>query len=366
MQTLPPSNNLVRTWLAAVICGKEPCTLPDETILVEIAQAEGVLPLCHDQLRRSSAWMKLPATLRSELSRHAYQAVAIEILLAAELRLVLTTLAQENLSVLLLKGTALAYTLYPEPHLRDRCDIDLLFPTRDEAERAWSVLKTHGYQRSMTMAGDLISYEFSCYKTIHGVLTCAIDVHWRLSNSLLFAERFNFAELAEASVPISALGPHARGLCPVHALLLACIHRVSNLPDVTADRLIWLFDIHLLSKRMTEMQWELLIKVATERSLCGPILDGLQSAKAWFGTATPELALEILRAGATQTRWRFEWLSIGFLPSNAMRLRWLRQYLFPDISFMREQYGFHHPMWLPWFYAVRIVNILRRIGKLHH
>ena len=47
--------------------------------------------------------------------------------------------------MLLLKGAALAYTLYPEPHLRERCDTDLLLPSREDAERAGRVLQTLSY-----------------------------------------------------------------------------------------------------------------------------------------------------------------------------------------------------------------------------
>ena len=68
---------------------------------------------------------------------------------AAELRAVLEALARQGLPVLLLKGAALAYTLYPEPHLRNRCDADLLLPSRDEAECAGRVLQTLGYQQPM-------------------------------------------------------------------------------------------------------------------------------------------------------------------------------------------------------------------------
>ena len=38
----------------------------------------------------------------------------------------------------------------------------------------------------------------------------------------------------------------------------------------------------------------------------------------------------------------------------AARWRWLGQRLFPDAAYLREQYGFHSALWLPWFYAVRI------------
>ncbi len=81
---------------------------------------------------------------------------------AAELREVLAALAGAGLPVLLLKGAALAYTLYPEPHLRERCDTDLLLPSRDEAERAWRVLQTLGYQRPNAVSGDLIVHELGC------------------------------------------------------------------------------------------------------------------------------------------------------------------------------------------------------------
>ena len=142
-----PSPDPIRAWLAAVMRGGEPGALPpDEAGLLETARAEGVLTLCHHQLRRSSAWTQYPEPLRETLTRHAYQAVAVELMRAAELRDVLAALAQADLPVLLLKGAALAYTLYPEPHLRERCDTDLLLPSREDAERAGRVFQTLSYQ----------------------------------------------------------------------------------------------------------------------------------------------------------------------------------------------------------------------------
>ena len=59
-------------------------------------------------------------------------------------------------------------------------------------------------------------------------------------------------------------------------------------------------------------------------------------------------------------------LTLCALPSTAMRLRWLCQYLFPDADFMREQYGFRHPLALPWFYGVRIARgIAKRFQQGH-
>jgi hypothetical protein len=375
MTTLSPSPDPVKAWLAALLCSAEPGPMPDEAALLATARAEGVLALGHDRLRRSPAWTQYPETLRAALTRYAYQEVAVEMVRAAELREVLEALAREGLAVLLLKGAALAYTLYPEPHLRNRCDTDLLLPSREEAERAWRVLQTLGYQRPDAIPGDLLCSELGCYKTIQGGLTHVLDVHWRLSGATLFAERLTFAELAAAAVPILALGPQARGLSVVHALLLACLHRVAHSREGAADRLIWLYDIHRLTQRLTDEEWQQLATLAAERALCGPCCDGLSSARRWFGTTLPDEILSRLRAGADRERfdpgqirqpWRLEWLTFRALPSIAMRLRWLGQYLFPNADFMRDQYGFRNLLWLPWFYGVRIARgIAKRFRQGH-
>jgi hypothetical protein len=371
----PTALDSVKAWLAALLRGAEPGPIPDEAVLLDTARAEGVLALCRDRLRRSPAWAQYPGTLRAALTRDAYQEVAVEMMRATELREVLEALARQGLPVLLLKGAALAYTLYPEPHLRSRCDTDLLLPSREEAERAWRVMQTLGYNWPGTMHGDLISYELVCDKTSHGGLSHALDVHWRWSNAALFAERFTFTELAAAAMPVLALGPSARGLGLAHTLLLACVHRFVNLGMGIADRLIWLYDIHLLAQHLNDELWRTFTTLAEERALCGPCLDGVDNARALLATPLPDEILSRLRAGAEREgfdpcqfrpRWRYEWQTFRALPSTAMRLRRLGQLLFPNVGHMRDRYGFRHSLWLPWFYGVRIVQgIAKQIWQGH-
>ena len=54
---------------------------------------------------------------------------AIELLRKHELVRVLEALARAEVATLLLKGTALAYSLYPAPTLRPRADTDVLIST---------------------------------------------------------------------------------------------------------------------------------------------------------------------------------------------------------------------------------------------
>lgn len=370
------SNDSVRVWLAALLSGVEPSAVLDEAVLLDTAQTEGVLALCHDRLRRLPIWRQCPETLRTALTQHTYQKVAAEMLRVAELKGILAALAQAGLSVLLLKGAALAYTLYPEPHLRDRCDTDLLLPSRDEAEHAWRVLQALGYRQPNAVSGDLIVYQLNVYKNHPSGFIHAVDVQWSLSKAALFAESFSFVELAASAVTIPVLGPHAYGLDFVHALLMACIHRVFHLSDGSGNRLIWLYDIHLLAHYLTDEQWHRWMTLAEERGACGPCLDGLLTAQKFFGTVLPAEIQRKLQAGANQEgwfdphlarqRWYLDWLSLRALPSTRARLRWLGQYLFPDTSYMLRKYGIRHPLWLPWFYGVRIVQGMgKRIRQGH-
>ncbi len=52
-----------------------------------------------------------------------------------ELVAVLAALAEAGVETLLLKGTPLAYTHYPEPALRTRCDTDVLIAAATATRR---------------------------------------------------------------------------------------------------------------------------------------------------------------------------------------------------------------------------------------
>ena len=55
-----------------------------------------------------------------------------------------------------------------------------------------------------------------------------VDLHWRIANPQRVRPVLAYEELAAAAEPVPALAPRARGLRRVHALLLACVHRVAH------------------------------------------------------------------------------------------------------------------------------------------
>ena len=172
---------------------------------------------------------------------------------------------------MLLKGAALAHTHYVTPELRRRGDTDMLIRPRERIV-AREVLRDLGYQPLNLTSGSFVSYQFSVSKVDALGLQHAVDVHWRLSNRQVFGTTLSYDELAAAAVSVGDLA--ARAPAPVHALLLACMHRATHFgapffssgTETFGDRLIWLYDIHLLVTAMTAAQSEAFSRLAADRA----------------------------------------------------------------------------------------------------
>ncbi len=244
-------------YLSAILRDGE---LPDALDLADISTAEvlaactshGVAPLIYRQLHQGGSLAAWPASLQTALARQVHLHAAMDALREWELRVVLDTLTQRGIRPLLMKGTPLAYTHYPASDLRPRSDTDLLI-ARDDCQAAHQAMLDLGYTPSNAVSGELIMHQHLYTKAdAHGV-NHLFDIHWKVSNPVRFADLLPFSELVSEAVPIPTLGTAAHTLSPVHALLLACIHRVAH--HHNSRCLIWLYDIHLLVSRLTSDEW---------------------------------------------------------------------------------------------------------------
>ena len=222
------------------------------------------------------------------------QLAALELAQTHELRTILQTWAQNQIHPLLLKGTPLAYSLYPEPWLRERCDTDVLFASREDAKKAHALLEDMGYQQPNAVSGDYISHQFMSYRNASGGIPHTLDMHWRINNTWAFANAFTFDELQEAAIDVPRLGPAARSLSPAHALLLACMHRAGHISEGTANRLICLYDMHLLSKVLSEEDWDEFGTLAHYKGLGEICMDSLDAVRKAYGSEHPEGVLQVL------------------------------------------------------------------------
>ena len=174
----------------------------------------------------------------------------------------------------------------------------------------------------------------------------AWDLHWCISAHPVFAGLLTYGELAEHSVPIPALGPHARAAGRVHALLLAAVHPVMHHRNTV--RLIWLCDIDRLVRQAAADDLEQLAALAIEKKVAAVTAHSLRLSAETLGTPVPTAVLARLETVRDEASARYltagrQWLdevadSLGALPAWSERARLLRQIAFPPAAYMRSRY----------------------------
>ncbi len=277
---------LIDEWLSRVVRGEavpwpsnaEPAF---ETRLAERSRHHGVDPLVHWRLSAADWSASWPEPVRQMWRESALRAAARDLLLRNALDRVFAAFEANDIRCLLLKGAALAESIYEQSSLRTRSDTDLFIDLGD-IEPAQRALRDTGF----TIDGPVYSgHQFTAVGQgdARGV---AVDVHWRIQNAARFARTIGFGDAWSRSVP-AAQGALVRRLDDVDALIVACMHRLGN-PRHDPDRLIWLYDIHLLASSFGEDAWNALeqrgVAMGVERT-CG---SGLSRSRARFGTVIPE------------------------------------------------------------------------------
>ena len=328
---------------------------PSEAVMAA-ARGEGVHLVIADRCRVPG----FAAELRA--------AAVVEEIRARELRRVLAALADAGVEAVLLKGVALARTIYPRPELRLRSDTDLMVPAaaRGSVSR---VLPPLQYRQADEVDGEFAVGQFHFLKVDDHGIDHALDVHWRVSNVRVFADALSYDELRRAARSIPELGPHAWGPSPEHALLLACVHRVAHHDD--SRYLLWLLDVHLLAQRLTAHQQTAFARLAKERQMravCAGTLDLSQEA---FGALDRGWLDELSASGDGREPSR-AFIGGGLRPAEILltdvaateawseRLRLLREHLFPRLSYIRARYPRWPAVLLPAAYVHRVVRGLPR------
>jgi len=346
---------------------------------VALARYHGVLPLLNPCLSRMTGKETWPQKILEACREEAIYQATIELARGHEIPRVLDALAVAGVKPLVLKGGALAYSHYPSPALRPRADTDILIPPV-LAKQAEETLARLGYEQSQGITGDLISYQASWSRSDHMGATHGLDVHWRINNSQILAKVLSYGELEPRSTPLPAMGPNAYALAPVDALLLACIHRtghanvayyVGDIPYVGGDRLIWLYDIHLLISAMSRTELHEFAALAASKRIKAICFDAVMRSSQYFATSIPaEVLAALTPSGRMEPSARY--LSGGrlrqmlgdflALESWGERARWVRELACPSEAYMRSKYPDAATTWLPLLYGRRAWGWLRKLA----
>lgn len=257
---------------------------------------------------------------------------------------VVETLEAARIEVVVLKGTAHAHLLEPDPAMRHFGDLDLLVRAAD-LERAIAVLERdrgarrdapelrRGYDRRFAKGVTLVE---------DGV---EIDLHRTLLYGT-FAYSFDPDELFDRTVTFEVGGRHLRALGPEHRLLHVCYHaglgdprpRANSLRDVGRMLTLGLHDD------------DRLLAIAQRWRSMAVLARGVELARTYLGVAPPDAIERACRdwrpsaveqravasyVGANRSHTAKVRASLPFLPDTRTRAAFLVGSFVPSRGFVR-------------------------------
>jgi hypothetical protein len=321
------------------------------------AQAHGLSPWFSEP----TFFAALSALQQQQVKKHYAREYLQDQQHALHLQTLQQRLTHANLRALVIKGAALTRQIYPALGLRCKSDLDLWVPLVSLPAMR-SLLFELGYRDIPANFGNLTQPEQSFVKQ-DAERSVRIDLHWEVSSRPLLARAFPFAAIW-AQAQEFGFGSHCLAPNGIDALLIAVIHRVGHHRD--GERWIWLKDIDLLWRRMSDADQAACIARATERGVRALVHEALQSTAAIFNTPISETSTAALSArtpaelSARLLEPKTSLLAFDF-QSLALRdfLRLLGEHLFPPAAYMQHRFGRHAGWRRPWNHVKRWISSRR-------
>lgn len=292
----------------------------------------------------------------------------------------LDVFAAAGIAVVLLKGTALAYDLYPDPATRIRGDTDVLIAPGDLVH-ARNLLESRGFTRESGtegLFGNLHSQEIWKHTTDHGE-EHVVDLHWQVLNSPFLKAIMPRDACIRGARALPTLGPHARAMSRSWMLFHACIHRAVHISNpyfvdgrayLGGDRLIWLYDIKLMARACSAEDWGELVRIAHDAQVSALCREALVAARDGLGAILPDTVDMALAHGHTApaivhyltraSQFDRAWRDLRASHGLAAKSRYALAQLLPAREIVRKRFGGAADTPLALLYARRLGEIIAR------
>lgn len=356
-------------------------SIDDWLDLRHMAQAHGVAGLLYWMFRHEYQPDSVPGPILAALAQDYYSTAGRNTLLYLELNRILDALDSIGVPCVVLKGAALAATLYPQIALRPMGDLDLLIP-QDRLAEVVSLARDLSYEPEPAKIGlgadALFSYEinFDGGKDI----PTHVEFHW----SLIGGARSRYQPRIDwfwQQVERTRLGERAALVLKPTAHLLYLAAHLELKHNGVRERLLWGYDLHsLICRHCDALDWDELLARSLEFNWGVAIYNALEDVQRHFATPLPDGFLEEFAAQGrfsesmmAQSRSRSPRTRTDATLRKVSNLDWAARVsilvglLFPDPAYLRQRY-LHKAQWLwPLSYPLRwfdvIADVIRTIMR---
>lgn len=356
----------------------DPSPIPWDAVL-ERAGLARMAPLLYLALRSADPSRQPPPSAAGRLRSEYLQATLANTIICRECARLLERCRQARIPIVLLKGVALANSLYPDSAARALGDIDVLVHAEDLA-RMRDLILDSGY----TVRPDLSEKfrdEFESAQTYVRTAepSLVVDVHRHLFNVPYFRESIALDWFWDSTTPVRVEGQEGLMFGPTAQLLHLSGHYAFH---HQTEGLRWLYDLVLLVVRHdAEISWAQALATARRFGLSRAVQYALADMGEVWGvplSAEAQLALRQHRPSwrerlafaaitAPQNRARILWDSWS-MPGRRGGLAYLGRSMFPETSYMMQRYKIADRRLLPLFYVWRLLYgawlLLASVGSM--
>ncbi len=279
-----------------------------------------------------------------------------------------------GIPVILLKGCALAATLYAPNGLRPVGDLDLLVQ-RQDVGRARTVLGELGYGPLAQGLPGGIEDRYAAQQAFwrERAHPSHVEVHWHLVERSYYRARVPIEWFWERTVPIQLHGRTVRVLSLEALFLHLSIHFAIH---HNCRGLKWSYDLALLlANSGRDMDWTELLDAVDRFGLVLPLRAVLETVADTWGIVPPAHVAARLRKATV--RWQdrlafsvaapYRTATLGFdafaQTGWRSKIDYLMCLIFPDASFMALRYRVKNPLLMPAFYGWRFSQGLYKVVR---
>ncbi|MEJ2429284.1 MAG: nucleotidyltransferase family protein [Deltaproteobacteria bacterium] len=283
------------TYVQLVLQDESPlapeASLDEWSSLLTFLRAHWIIPLLYRIIGSLPSECRPPEAMTNELRQDFLVSVVRSLHMERQLGEILEAFREQGVRALVLRGPALAFSLYPDPAMRPSGDLDLLVMPEQVIE-ARGILESLGYTclaKRFETSRDFFREECFIHQKNPGNKS-PVDlhwVHWELHPFFRGSEEVDIQDLFQRSWRVEAPTLTFETLHPVDYLIHSAIHLV--MIHKNEMRLSWIYDTALLAQHLqVPDDWERLQERSVAWRARLPLERCLKMAQVWAGLELPE------------------------------------------------------------------------------
>jgi hypothetical protein len=266
-------------------------SLDEWSSLLDFLRGNWMIPFVYRRIGSLPQECVPPETITDKMRQTFLISVVRSLHMERQLQEIIEAFQDEGVRVLVLRGPALAFSLYEDPAMRPSGDLDLLV-LPEQVVQARDILESLGYRclaRRFETARDFFREECFVHQESPGN-TFPVDlhwVHWELHPFFKGSERVEIEDLFQRGWKVETPTLTFETLHPVDYLIHSAIHLI--MIHKNEMRLSWIYDTALLAQHLrVPDDWETLQERCVAWRARLPLEQCLKMAQVWAGLELPE------------------------------------------------------------------------------